>query len=99
MSANPKALEHFWLVAGCVVFTRQGEDTVETISLNTMITNKIEQVTARHVGRAQQSLQMLLFQRLGVEIQVHDVFIISVSYLGRMSTEAFNEGVGELTNE
>jgi hypothetical protein len=89
---------HHWLVAGSVVFNRKNSDAIETINLNTIVTNKNRTVTVKNIGQSQQGLQIRLFERIGPEATVHDVFIISVSYLGHMTSEAFTAGAGETQN-
>lgn len=95
MSKNNK-LQHYHIVAGMVLFTRPGDDNVEQMHLNTTITGDDKNVTAKHIGMAQQGLQMRLFERTGPEANVLDVFIISVNYLGHMTQDKFVEGVSEL---
>lgn len=92
-SDNPM---HYHLVSGMVLFTRQNSDVVEEIYLNTTVQTKNKTVPAKAIGQAQQGIQMLLFKREGAEVTVTDVFIMSVSYLGHMTQEAFVEGVDEL---
>lgn len=89
---------HHWLVAGSVVFNRKDSDAIESINLNTIVTNKNRTVVVKNIGQAQQGLQIRLFERIGPEATVHDVFIISVSYLGHMTPEAFSAGASELQN-
>lgn len=97
MSATSK-LNHYYLVSGEVSFTRKDSEVVERISLNTTIANDLERVTAKDIGRAQQALQMLLFKRGDVTLTVTDVFIVAISYLGRMNQETFLANVEELQN-
>jgi hypothetical protein len=87
---------HFHLVAGTVIFTRNGSEVSEQLQLNTTLQTKNKTIPAVSVGQAQQGLQMLLFQRFGTELEVTDVFIQSISYLGHMTTEAFADGIDQL---
>ena len=97
MSKNSK-VQHYHLVAGMVLFVREGSDEIEQMNLNTTLTGDDRNVTARQIGIAQQGLQMRLFERVGPQVEVKDVFIISVSYLGQMTPEKFVEGVKDLQN-
>lgn len=91
--------QHYHLVSGMVIFTREGSEEIEQMNINTTLTGDDRNVTAKHIGMAQQGIQMRLFERIGnPNTQVHDVFIISVSYLGVMTQAKFMEGVGELQN-
>lgn len=98
MSDKPSLAQHYYLVAGLVTFVRKDETQPEQITLNTSITTPRQLVTAKSIGRGQQGLQMIAFERFGHEIQIVDVCVLSLSYLGRMTQEDFMAGVGELQN-
>lgn len=89
-------LQHYHIVAGSVLFTRDEADGIESMSINTTLAGDDRNVTAKQIGLAQQGIQMRLFERLGGPCEVHDVFIVSVSYLGHMTPEKFMAGVEEL---
>lgn len=85
--------QHYHLVAGNVVFqTPEGpEQTMGSLTLNTVLRGPTPNVPARQIGRAQQALQMLFFDKTGdPTLQVVDVVIISVSPLGFMTEAEFN---------
>lgn len=83
--------KHYFLVSGEVVFTHPDIDNTATMRLNTMIVNTTKTVNASQVGRAQQALQMLLFERLqDPKAEVKDVFIMSISYLGLQAEDEFS---------
>ena len=82
----------------------ENNNSLHTIRLNTVITNEEPFVGMRHIASAQQAIQLQAFKKLGTEIKVIDVFIISVSHLGHMTQAEFEfvpEGykVQERTNE
>ncbi len=95
-SAEPQ-LFHYFLVCGEVVYKHPAEENISAIRMNTMIRSNTSHVTAHQIGRAQQALQLNLFQRMNEpNIVVHDVAILSVSPLGVMTEEQFKfvpEGV------
>jgi hypothetical protein len=83
--------QHYHLVAGNVVFHTADGQSMGSLTLNTVLRNATNLVPARQIGRAQQALQMLFFERTGDPTNVVvDVVIIAVSYLGFMSEEEFN---------
>lgn len=92
------SVKHYHLIAGEVTYQLNAEEKIERLRLNTTIITDTPEVPARHIGQAQQALQVLLFQRLGPVI-VHDVFIQSVSPLGAMTAEEFMAGVAEAQAE
>lgn len=61
------------------------------MKLNSIQKTPHRDIAARHLGQAQQALQMRAFERLGQPVQVIDVPIICISYLGRMTDEEFTE--------
>ena len=93
---------HRWrfLVAGEIIFNQADSDVVHSVRLNAMISHTDVNLPARLIGKAQQTLQMLLFKRMGEsakaagialpETTVHDVVILNISSLGWMSEEEFN---------
>lgn len=93
---------HRWrfLVAGEIIFNQDDSDVVHSVRLNAMIAHTDVNLPARLIGKAQQTLQMLLFKRMGEsaeaagiampQINVHDVVILNISSLGWASEEEFN---------
>lgn len=94
MSTSTMRQQHYYLISTYVIFRRKGADAPEQMGLNTTITSDKQAVIAKDIGRAQQSVQMALHQRLPGEIEdVIDVFIVNVSYLGKMSQRDFIAGM------
>jgi hypothetical protein len=86
---------HFYLVAGMVIFNIEGDGEGQTRShmLNTMIKSPENQGTLERLGRAQQAIQMRLAGILGEDAAkstVVDVVIMSISYMGYMSDKEFD---------
>jgi hypothetical protein len=79
------------------------EGDLSQIELNTVIRSKDRKVTGRKMGEAQQAMQMLLFkkaQSAGKDPpNVHDVFLIGISYLGQMTEEEFYTPPEEATSD
>lgn len=85
---------HYWLVAGTVILHDSESNARITQALNTV--NKTEKhfFPARELGKAQQSMQMQFFRENFPEgppatLQVMDVHIAGVSYLGHMTEDEF----------
>lgn len=93
--------QHYYLVAAKVIFTPQNQVSaeVEALDVNTTIVVDENRIRAKDIGKAQQAAQVTVFKRIGVEIEVVDVFIASISYLGRMTQEQFISGVSDLEGE
>ena len=98
VASTPPPASCYHLVAGKVIFLRKGSDVLEELNLNTTIVTDDGKVTANHIGKAQQSLQLLLFQRGDAELNVVDVFIMAISKLGWMTQAEFVAGVESLQN-
>jgi hypothetical protein len=80
---------HFHLVAGEVTFRDpENPEAVGSMKLNSVQKTPKRDIAARHLGQAQQALQMRAMEKLGV-IEVVDVPIICVSYLGHMTDFEF----------
>ena len=94
MSKTSK-LQHYHLVAGTAAFVSENGD-IEHTNINTTLAGDERYVTAKQVGLAQQGIQMRLFERTGGPVDVRDVFIVGISYLGHMTPEKFMHGIEEL---
>lgn len=84
--------QHFHLISGTVMFLDKSGDEVRAGNFvqNTTIQTPTKDVPARYIGRAQQALQMLMFQKLEDHtLEVTDVHIMSISYLGFMTEAEF----------
>ena len=66
----------------------ENPEAVGSIKLNSVQKTPKREMAARHLGQAQQALQMRAFEKMGA-VQVIDVPIICVSYLGQMSDDEF----------
>lgn len=93
-------IQHAHLVAGEIVFTvgteEDNDGEVNAVRVNSVLWTPERQILATDLGRAQQTLQLVFFQRMqGAEIEVRDVVLLHVSYLGKMTQEAFAKGLDQ----
>jgi hypothetical protein len=87
--ANNK-LKHFHLVAGTILFHDPEANATTSIMLNCTIVTDEKNIPSKEIGRAQQTLQMLMFKKLDdPKVEVMDVVIVGISYLGHMTDEYF----------
>ena len=101
MSQDLSTIKQGFLVAGEIIFNQADSDVTHSVRLNAMIAHTECSLPARLIGKAQQTLQMLLFKRMGEsaeaagiampQINVHDVVILNISSLGWASEEEFNK--------
>jgi hypothetical protein len=89
---------HYFLVSARLLFQQDADSAWEEVYLNTTIASDQPQVIAKQIGRAQQGLQMLLFEKRG-PVKVADVFIMAISKLGFMTEKEFIAGLEELEAE
>lgn len=88
---SPKT--HHYLVSAKVLIQDKENGNLTHMDLNCTIFTKFNFVTAKDIGNAQRTIQYLLFQRIPPEaVDVHDVHINSISYLGHMRQEEFLAG-------
>ena len=84
-------LHHYYMFAGNLAFV-DSEGNAAVSNASVVVPTTDQRVTARDMARASQGLQMNLFQRINQQVQVIDLNIMSVSYLGHMTEEEFNAG-------
>lgn len=66
------------------------EDSVQAIPVNATLTSDSTKIGLYQIGKAQQGLQLTLFNKLGGEVpQVVDVIITNIIYLGLMTPTRF----------
>lgn len=63
--------------------------------VNSLILSEDGSLTAEHLGRCQQSAQAMMVAKLGGGdgIKILDVVILSISFIGVMTSEKFNVGL------
>lgn len=79
------------LVAGELLFQQsKDDDTLYSCRKNTLIRSTHEHITAHQLGRAQQAMQLALFEQLkNPNLQIKDVVIMSLCPLGWMTEDEF----------
>jgi len=79
---------HYFLVSGEVIFTHPDSDGIASMRLNTFLKLNSKVVSTRNIAKAQQVLQVRMFERIQDEkAEVMDVYIAGISYLGHMTEE------------
>ncbi len=86
--------KHRLLVAAEVVFFPIGKNTeISSLRLNTVITNPSTAITVTTLAKAQQSCQMQFFRQFDQEalptVEIADVVLLHVGYLGETSDDEF----------
>jgi hypothetical protein len=85
-----KKLHHYHLVATEVAFLEPQNQQIGQLKINVLMRTPTRSFTARDMGKSQQIAQMQLFEKLQDQtLEVKDVFLIAVSYLGQMTEEHF----------
>lgn len=90
--------KHHFLIAGELVFTQEGNDEVNAIRVNGVLLTDQTNLPVASLGKAQQVLQANFYERMkGQKVDVVDVILINITYLGQMTQEEFYknpEGMG-----
>lgn len=91
--ANDKR-QHHTLITAEIVFRHKADEAgnVHAIRANGVMASTSKEITAFLIGKAQQIVQMNFHTRMqgeAAEVEILDVVIINLSYLGLMTTEEF----------
>lgn len=87
---------HHHLITGQVVFevkNEAGEPVgLNQANLNAVVTSEKKEFPVRMIGKAQQAVQMHFHKKIGTDapVEVKDVCLLAVSYLGHMTPEEFH---------
>lgn len=89
--------QYHWLVAGEIVFNYINKDSkevsVNSAKVNCIIFSEKSHINMAQLGRANQTLQMQFYQRMGGTtegIEVTNLTILGMIPLGHMTNEEFN---------
>lgn len=83
---------HYFLVSGEVIFTHPESEGIASMRLNTFLKLNSKVVATRNIAKAQQVLQVRMFERIqDGQAQVQDVYIAGISYLGQMTEEEWTK--------
>lgn len=83
---------HYHMIAGEIVFREGDSEIVNAVRVNGVIVDPGRELPARLLGKAQQILQLNFHQRMQNEnIQVLDVVLMNLMYLGHMTQSQFQK--------
>lgn len=83
---------HYFLVTGEIVFSPPKSEEIHAIRMNAIITGSTASIPVRALGKAQQALQVQFYERMQTpEIEVRDVVITNMVYMGYMTKEEFEK--------
>ena len=86
---------HYFLITGEILFAyKDAPASFQTIRLNAVIQNETQKFPAGMIARGQKAAQMTFFNRIGDaihEVDVKDVVLTNVSYLGEFEEGEFNK--------
>ena len=81
---------HHHLIIGRIVFSPKDSEEVACLDLNAVISHDKPTIPVALLGKTQQTLQLQFFNRMkNPELEVRDVIILGLSYLGEMTAEEF----------
>lgn len=88
--------KHYFLISGSIMFTVGDIENLENVQPSNIFVNAIvrhddEKFPARKLAKAQQNLHKSFIMKLPEPelANIHDIVILSVSYLGKMTEEEF----------
>jgi hypothetical protein len=87
--------QHYWLIAGTVVFVMDGEEHPVSIPMNGVLRQDDIQLNVKSISQAQMALQALLAPKMqgAGAYTIVDVVVGNLMYLGFMTGEQFEAGV------
>lgn len=86
---EPEEKKHFFMVAGEVVFKTQ-ENEMGSVRLNAMVLTNEQKFPLRYINLAQQTLQMNFFKRHSDPVEILDVVLNGLMYLGAFTEKEFH---------
>lgn len=82
--------KHHFLITGEIVFTEKSSDEVNAIRVNGVLLTDQTNLPVASLGKAQQVLQANFHERMkGQKIDVVDVILTNITYLGQMTQDEF----------
>lgn len=89
MQGNKPRMHHF-LIAAELVFRRKGEEAIMSVRSNGVLISDNRDLPARSIGKAQQIVQMNFHGKMqDPEMEILDVVILNLPYLGHMTQEEY----------
>lgn len=92
MNKNKKM--HYYMVAANIVYGLDGQEQVGMMPINSAVWSEEPDrlIRLRLISRAQQAAQMAFIKKLNqINVQIRDVVIVNMIYLGHMTEAQFNE--------
>lgn len=85
-----KKLHHYHLVTTKVAFLEPEQQAIGALELNVLMRTVDRNFTAADIGKSQQVAQLQFFEKMqNQNLEVKDVLITAISYLGHMSEDKF----------
>lgn len=100
MERKAEKRQYHWMVAGEITFNLKQDDgtfEVNVVKQNCVIFSLENRLRVQELGKAQQTLQMQLFNKMGAEsglldkIEVTNIVLLALMPLGHMTQTEFNE--------
>lgn len=83
--------KHHFLVTGEIVFVMKDSEQINALRINAIVNGNTNQIPVRTISKAQQALQLQFYQRMDdPEVDIRDVVITNITYLGHMTEEEFH---------
>lgn len=92
MNKNKKM--NYYLVAANIVYSLDGQDSLSMMPINSAVwsENADRLIRLRLIGKAQQAVQMAFMKKINdINVQIRDVVITNMIFLGNMTEDQFNE--------
>lgn len=87
---NPLKKQHYFLVAGKVVFVAKDAEEGAAAEVNCLFHGDHQHINMKYLQRAQRGLQAQIVEKTGPETQFIDVCILNIQWLGFMTPEEFS---------
>jgi len=85
--------QHYFLASTRIHFNKEvnGDTEYGTMDMNVVLYRSKKNVSVAGLAKIQQMAQVLFHERVQIkEVDIVDVFILGISYLGNMSEKEFN---------
>lgn len=89
LAVNEEIKKHYYMVAGEVVF-RTKENEIGSNRLNALVVTSEQRFALQQINLAQQTLQRNFFNRQAEPVEVIDVVLNGLMYLGLFTEQEFH---------
>lgn len=91
---------HHYLIAAELVFRNRGEDAIMSIRMNGVLMTDKQKLPAKSLGKAQQIVQQNFHNKMqDPNIEILDVVLLNMPYLGHMTQEEYEAQPNAPTQE